>query len=130
MSFLAQLEIDEEIYNVLDCTYDFDQSIDKNNKPSSISRGGQITLLIEGRGTANFLDWMTQYQHYKDGQITFFRRDQMARMFHLSFAKAFCIDYTEHFHHSSDEPMQIKMTISAKAIKAEKAIFENRWAIA
>ena len=130
MSFLAQLEIDEEVYNILDCNYSFNQSIDANNKPSSISRGGQIILLIEARGVVNFLDWMTQYRSPKNGKITFFRRDQMVRMFQLSFTKAFCIDYTEHFHHHSDEPMQIKMTISAKAIKAEKAIFENRWAIA
>ena len=129
MSFLAQLEIDGEIYNVLDCTYNFDQSIDKNHKPSSISRGGQITLVIEARGIANFLRWMTEHLHAKDGRITFFRRDQMARLFHLSFTKAFCIDYTEHFHHYSDEPMQIEMTISTKDMKAEAVLFENKWAI-
>lgn len=127
MSFLAELEIDEEIYNVLDCTYNFNQSIDKNNKPSSIARGGQIMLVIEARGITNFLKWMTEYVHTKDGKVTFFRRDQMARMFHLSFTKAFCIDYTEHFHHHSDEPMQIKMTISTKDMKAETAVFENKW---
>lgn len=129
MSFLAQLEIEGEIYNVLDCTYNFDQSIDKNNKPSSISRGGQIMLVIEARGISNFLKWMTEYTNAKDGQITFFRRDQMARLFDLSFKKAFCIDYTEHFHHYSDEPMQIKMTISAKDMKAETALFENKWSM-
>lgn len=129
MSFLAKLEIEEEVYNVLDCTYNFEQSIDKNHKPSSITRGGQITLLIEARGITNFLKWMTEYTSTKDGQITFFRRDQMARMFQLSFKKAFCIDYTEHFHHYSDEPMQIKMIISTKEMKAETAFFENKWAL-
>ncbi|WP_375563434.1 type VI secretion system tube protein TssD (plasmid) [Bernardetia sp. OM2101] len=130
MSFLAELEIDEEIYNVLDCTYDFNQSIDKNNKPSSIARGGQIMLVIEARGKTNFLKWMTEYTHAKDGKITFYKRDQMARLFDLSFTKAYCIDYLEYFDHKSEEPMQIKMTISTKDMKADNALFGNKWATA
>ncbi len=130
MSFFSQLEIDEKVYNVLDCDYSFHQSIDKNNKPSSTPRGGQITVLIEARGVANFLKWITEHTHTKDGKITFYRRDQVARMFHLSFSKAFCTDYIEYFNHHSDEPMQIKMTISAKEITAENTVFENKWAIA
>ncbi|WP_338815843.1 type VI secretion system tube protein TssD (plasmid) [Bernardetia sp. Wsw4-3y2] len=130
MSFLAQLEIDNEIYTVLDCIYNFNQSIDKNNKPSSISRGGQITFIIESRGKENFLKWMTEYTHAKDGKITFYKLDQMSRLFELSFTKAYCIDYQEHFEHKSDEPMQIKMTISTKDMKADNALFGNKWAVA
>lgn len=128
MTFLSELKIDEGIYTVLDCTYNFDQSIDKNHKPSSVARGGKITLVIESRGIVNFLKWMTEHVNAKDGKITFYKRDQMARLFDLSFTKAFCIDYTEHFHHDSDEPMQIKMTISTKDMTADNALFGNKWA--
>ncbi|WP_338794263.1 type VI secretion system tube protein TssD [Bernardetia sp. MNP-M8] len=130
MTFLSELQIDEGIYTVLDCTYNFNQSIDKNNKPSSVARGGQITLIIESRGITNFLKWMTEHVNTKDGKIIFYRRDQMARMFELSFTKAFCIDYAEHFNHQSAEPMQIKMTISTKDMKANNALFGNKWAVA
>ena len=129
MSFLAQLELDGEIYTAIDCTYNFNQSIDKNHKPSSVSRGGQVTFTIESRGKANFLKWMTDYTQAKDGKITFYKRDQMARLFDLSFTKAYCVDYLEHFDHKSEEPMQIKMTISAKDMKADNTLFENKWAL-
>ncbi|MEN7551942.1 type VI secretion system tube protein TssD [Rapidithrix thailandica] len=129
MSFLAKLEVDDEVYNVIDCTYHFEQNVDKNHKPSSIPRGGKISLLIESRGTAEFLRWMVEHIHTKDGKITFFRRDERARLFHLNFQKAYCIDYQEHFNHHSDVPMQIQMTISVKKMHAEKAEFENKWAL-
>ena len=73
---------------------------------------------------------MTEYTHAKDGKITFYKRDQMSRLFELSFTKAYCIDYQEHFEHKSDEPMQIKMTISTKDMKADNALFGNKWAVA
>lgn len=129
MSFLAKLEIDGQVYDVLDCTYNFEQSIDKNHKPSSVARGGKITLLIETKGIVNFIKWMTEHVNAKDGKITFYKRNVIARLFDLSFKKAFCIDYTENFNHQSAEPMQIKMTISTKDMKAEEALFENKWAI-
>ncbi|MFV0305344.1 MAG: type VI secretion system tube protein TssD [Moheibacter sp.] len=127
MSFLAKLELDGETYNVLDCTYGFEQSVDRNNKPSGTPRGGQITLIIESRGSTNFLKWMVDHKQTKDGTITFFKRDAMSRMLALKFSKAFCIRYTEHFNAQTITPMQMHLTISAKKIEIEGVTFENTW---
>ncbi|MEN7551266.1 type VI secretion system tube protein TssD [Rapidithrix thailandica] len=129
MSFLAQLSLEEEVYNVIHCTYHFEQDVDRNHKPSGIPRGGRITLLIEARGNSELLRWMVDPAHTKDGKITFFRRDEHARLFHLRFQKAYCIEYHEHFNHDSNVPMQIQLCISVQKMHAEKAAFENKWPV-
>lgn len=129
MSFLAKLEIDGEEYNILDCSYSFEQNIDRNNKPSGTPRGGQISLVIESRGSTNFLQWMIEHKQTKDGVITFYKRDAMSRMLNLKFSKAFCIRFTEHFNAQSNTPMQIHLTISAKKMDIEGVVFENAWVV-
>lgn len=129
MSFLAKLEIEEETYNVLDCSYSFEQTVDRNNKPSGKPRGGQVYMIIESSGSTSFLQWMVAHKQTKNGVITFFKRDAMSRMLALKFNKAYCVNYTEHFNAKTNMPMQIHLTISAKKLDIEGVTFENTWAV-
>ena len=48
MSFKAKFKAGSIEQNVLACSYALYQEIDATGRPSSISRGGQITLTVEG----------------------------------------------------------------------------------
>lgn len=129
MSFLAKLNVDGQEFNVIDCSYNFEQSVDRNNKPSGAPRGGQIKVVIESRGTTDFLKWMVAHKLSKDGLIKFYKRDAMSKLMDLKFKKAYCIGYSEHFNAESSIPMQIELTISAKEIDVEGVTFQNTWVV-
>lgn len=129
MSFLAKLKIDGEEYNLLNSSFQFQQNLDHNNKPSGAPRGGTINIVIESQGKTNFFSWMIDHKQAKDGTITFYKRDAMSRLYHLKFTKAFCVHYKEEFDAHDAQPLKIEMTITAKKIEIEGKTFENQWVI-
>ena len=50
MSFLSKLELDGGSYNILECSYEFTQSIDSMGKPQGMPKGGEIRIRIESMG--------------------------------------------------------------------------------
>ena len=42
MSFLSKLELDGGSYNILECSYEFTQSIDSMGKPQGMPKGGEL----------------------------------------------------------------------------------------
>lgn len=127
MSFLAKMEIDGEVYNILNCTYTFSQPLDNKGKPSGTPYGGQIIATIESNGKTDLLHWMVSPDQHKNGSIIYYKRNAMSRLQELKFEKAFCVKYTEDFHAEDDVPMQIKIVISAQKIIIGDMEFENRW---
>lgn len=127
MSFLAKLVIDGAAYNVMDCAYSFNQSVDNTNKPSAKTSGGRITLTLESTESTDLIHWMVSNTQTKDGTITFFKRDAMSRMREISFKKAFCIHFTEFFNAYGSTPMQSKLVISPEVLVVGDVNFENKW---
>lgn len=113
-SFLAKLEMDGEVHNVLHCKYSFNQGVDSTGKPQATIRGGQVHLKIESSGKSTFIDWMLSSEKTKDATIIFYRRDAMSRLQEVKFEKGYCIEFTEEFDSINDEPMSISMLIVAK----------------
>lgn len=130
MSFLAKLTLDGQVYNILDCSYSFNQKLDRNNKPSGAPRGGVINFVIESRGTSEFYRWMIEHKQAKDGVITFYRRDAQSKLYELQFSESFCVEYEEHFNSTSTTPLQIIVTITAKQIEIDGVSFRNNWLVA
>jgi len=58
MSFLAKLVVDGQQYNVLHCTYFFEQPMDNTGKPSGKPLGGQIMVTLESQGKFDLFHWM------------------------------------------------------------------------
>ncbi|MEN4760137.1 MULTISPECIES: type VI secretion system tube protein TssD [unclassified Chryseobacterium] len=127
MSFLSKLELDGKIYNIIECKYNFKQSIDGTGKPQGMPQGGEIFLRIESTGNPELLGWMLDHSQTKDGKITFFRRDAMSKLQELSFEKAYCIDFTETFHAYNEDPLQIEMHLIARKFDVNGAIHEKSW---
>ncbi|MFK7033479.1 type VI secretion system tube protein TssD [Flavobacterium oreochromis] len=127
MSFLAKLELDGNIYNILSCDYHFTQEIDATGKPEGMPQGGEISIRIESNGKSNLLQWMLDHSQTKNGTIIFFRRDAMSKLQELSFEKAYCVSFSEHFDAKSDEPLQIAMRLMAKRFTLNDATHEKKW---
>jgi hypothetical protein len=71
MSFLAKLELNNEIFNVLEFDVSFNQGIDNNGKPANKAKGGQVRLVVESTSTDLFSDWMISHTSTKDGKLFF-----------------------------------------------------------
>lgn len=127
MSFIAKLKIDGEEMNVLHCGFRFTQTTDATGRPSSVTKGGIISILVESTGTTNLFDWMISPTQTKSGSITFFRRDAMAKLKTLEFSEAYCVDYYETFDHQGDMPMQIQLAMTARELKLNDSEFKNNW---
>jgi type VI protein secretion system component Hcp len=127
MSFIAKLKLDGEEMSVLHCAFRFTQATDGTGKPTAIPQGGAVTLIIESNGSTGLFDWMVSPTQTKNGDITFYRRDNMSKLKTLHFTDAHCVDYYETFDHFSESPMQVQITLSAKEVKLNESKFKNNW---
>ncbi len=127
MSFLAKLYVDGAEYNVLSCTYNFEQPMDHTGKPAGKPVGGQIMVTLESQGRYDLFHWMAAPDQTKDGSIIFYKRDAMSRLQEVLFKKAYCVKLVENFDAVSTTPMQKRIVISAQTIQIGDMTFENRW---
>ncbi len=128
MSFLAKIEIDGALHNVLDCTFRFHQPVSENNKPDGSVKGGQIDVTIELSQHLDLLDWMVQPLMTKDGQVIFYKRDALSKQIALQFKEAFCTQLTGNYDGVSEEPLKVSFTISAKELRINESVeYLNIW---
>ena len=127
MSFLSKLELDGNIYNILECRYNFIQPVDSTGKPKGMPTGGDIIIKIESTGNPELLGWMLDHSQVKNGKIIFYRRDAMSKLQELTFEKAYCIEFSEFFNALDSQPLQIEMRLIAKRFDINGAMHEKQW---
>ena len=127
MSFLSQLTIDDDTMNVLKCSFTFEQGADFTGRPSQKPRGGQVTIELESTNKTDFLEWMISSKMTKNGEIVFYKRDNMSSLKTLKFKEAYCLSYHEDFDAIGDEPLKTRIVISAKELKVKDTTFSNNW---
>jgi hypothetical protein len=127
MSFKAKLSVAGKDYNVLDCNYNLRQEVDATGRPSSITRGGQITVTVESTQETDLFEWMCNNFERKDGSITFLKRDSDATMKELKFKEGYLINYEEKYASDNKNPMVVGFTISAKEIAMGNGTHTNEW---
>ena len=127
MSFKAKLNVGGQDVNVLSCNYALKQETDATGRPSSITRGGKINLIVESTGDTTFFEWMTNNFERKDGTITFVKRDSDATMKQLKFTEAYVVDYKENFDATGDNPVTESFTLSARVISVGSGTHTNEW---
>ncbi len=127
MSFLSKIIIDDDSLNVLQCSFSFDQGADRTGRPSQKPIGGQIQLIVESTNKTDFLEWMISPDMTKDGEITFYKRDNMSSLKTLKFKDAFCLNYREDFDAVSDKPLTTRFIISAKELIIKDTTYTNNW---
>lgn len=127
MSFKAKLNVGGKDVNVLSCNYSLKQETDATGRPSAITRGGKINLIVESTGDTTFFEWMTNNFERKDGTITFVKRDSDATMKQLKFTEAYVVDYKENFDATGDNPVTESFTLSARVISVGSGTHTNEW---
>ena len=127
MSFKAKFKAGSTEYNVLDCKYHLFQEVDDTGRPSSVTRGGSITLTLESTNDTALFEWMCDHFGLKDGSVVFTKRDSEATMKELKFTNAYMVAYAEKFTASTDAPMNMTVTLSAREITLGNGTHTNEW---
>lgn len=127
MSFKAKFKVSGSEYNVLDCTYNLHQVVDPTGRPSSITRGGQLTISVESTADTSLFEWMCNNFEQKDGSIVFIKRDSDATLKELKFMKGYVIAFKEDFSSADSKPFMITFTISAMEISMGSGTHKNEW---
>ncbi|WP_306353361.1 type VI secretion system tube protein TssD [Flavobacterium sp. '19STA2R22 D10 B1'] len=127
MAFKALLEVGGKTLNILYTSYDLHQDVDQTGRPSSITRGGRINLVVESTGDSFFFEWMTNNFERKDGSIRFIKRDTDATLKTLGFKEGYLVKYKENFDAKGNNPLVESFTISAKEIAMGGGEHVNMW---
>lgn len=129
MAFKAKLELDGKTYNVLNCSFSFHQNVDPTGRPSSDVRGGMIHVSVESTEDTSLFEFVTDPHGFKDGKITFYKRDQDSKMKELEFKQAACVEYSETFDAVGSTPMSTHFTVSAREVHIGQGQHVNPWAV-
>lgn len=129
MSFKAVFKVDGNEYRVLKCSFALNQEVDNTGRPSSITRGGIVNLVIESTDDTSLFEWMCDSYMKKDASITFNKRDEDSKMKELEIGEAYMVSYEESFDDSGTGAMIESFSLSGRNIKLGNGEHENEWAI-
>ncbi|WP_264542388.1 MULTISPECIES: type VI secretion system tube protein TssD [Flavobacterium] len=127
MSFKARLNVGGKEFNVLNINYGLFQETDATGRPSTVTRGGKIEVTIEGTGSTELFEWMTNSFERKDGSVKFFKRDSDATLKELKFTEGYLVKHRENFDSTGVNPLTESFTISARKIEMGTGVYENEW---
>jgi len=127
MSFKAKLKVAGKELNVLACHYALKQETDATGRPSSVTRGGKISITVEATGDTTFFEWMCNNFERKDGSVVFIKRDTDATLKELGFKEAYMVDYEENFDSTGSNPITESFTLSAKEVSLGSGKHANEW---
>jgi hypothetical protein len=127
MSFKAKLKVAGKEYNILNVNYGLFQETDATGRPSTVTRGGKIEVMIEGTGSTDLFEWMTNSFERKDGSVVFFKRDSDATLKELKFTEGYLVKHRENFDSTGESPLTESFTISARKIELGSGAYENEW---
>ena len=120
-----------EGYSIVECAYEFNQSIDDTGKPTSRTRGGTITFVMPTSedGDAFFYKWMFNKTETHDGKFTFqvYAENNRRCEKNVAFTKAYCVSLKEYFNDNDSRLMYTTVTISAETITISGATHDNKW---
>ncbi|KQT24186.1 phage tail protein [Chryseobacterium sp. Leaf405] len=127
MSFKARVKVAGKEYNALNVSYGLFQETDATGRPSTVTRGGKIDIVVEGTGATDLFEWMTNSFERKDGSIVFLKRDSDATLKELKFTEGYLVKHKENFDSTGENPLTETFTISARKIEMGTGAYENEW---
>ena len=126
MAIQAKLRIngDDKDYNILECVYDFRQTVDDTGKPVSRPQGGTITFVTPTTSDEDlfFYKWMFNKTEVQSGVFVFTieYNDNKECYKTLEFKNAYCIELKDYFNNTDSKLMYSTITISAQVITIGK----------
>ena len=127
MSFKAKLKIAGKELDVLACSYKFHQETDSTGRPSSVTRGGQISLTVESTEETDFFEWMCNSFERKDGSVVFYKSEAEGILKELKFKEGYLVDFGEDFRAVGSDSFYSTFTISAREVTMGSSTHKNEW---
>jgi hypothetical protein len=127
MSFKAKFKVAGKEFTALNVTYGLFQETDATGRPSTVTRGGKIDVVVEGTNSTELFEWMTNSFERKDGSIVFHKRDSDATLKELKFTEGYLVKHKENFDSTGENPLTETFTISARKIEMGSGAYENEW---
>ena len=127
MSFKAKFKVAGKEFTALNVSYGLFQETDATGRPSTVTRGGKIDVVVEGTNSTELFEWMTNSFERKDGSIVFYKRDSDATLKELKFTEGYLVKHKENFDSTGDNPLTETFTISARKIELGSGAYENEW---
>lgn len=128
MSFKVTLTLEGQEMPVLECSYTLEREISFSGQPTTVVKGGTITLEIESSEDYVFFDWIINPYKTKNGSLKFFKRNNSSVvMKELQFEDAYLVYYNERIDTSTEMPMVQTMIISANKLTTKDATHHNKW---
>ena len=134
MALQGELKIGGRTYGVVECTYEFNQSVDDTGKPVTRPKGGQITFVMPSTSDDDlfFYKWMFNKTEVKAGIFRFvvYSKSNKRSFKTVEFANAYCISLKDYFNDNDSKLMYTTVTVSAEVIRIgtlDSAMFTNEW---
>ena len=134
MALQGVLKIAGRKYGVVECSYEFNQSIDETGIPTSRPRGGTITFVMPSTSDDDlfFYKWMFNKTGVESGIFRFcvFSQHNSRSYKSVAFTNAYCISLRDYFNDNDSKLMYTTVTISAEVIRIgalDSALFTNEW---
>ncbi|WP_435524294.1 type VI secretion system tube protein TssD [Chryseobacterium indoltheticum] len=127
MSFKAKFKVAGKEFTALNVSYGLFQETDATGRPSTVTRGGKIDIVVEGTNSTELFEWMTNSFERKDGSVIFYKRDSDATLKELKFTEGYLVKHKENFDSTGENPLTETFTISARKIEMGSGAYENEW---
>ncbi|MPT31096.1 type VI secretion system tube protein TssD [Epilithonimonas hungarica] len=127
MSFKAKFKVAGKEFTALNVSYGLFQETDATGRPSTVTRGGKIDVVVEGTNSTELFEWMTNSFERKDGSVVFYKRDSDATLKELKFTEGYLVKHKENFDSTGENPLTETFTISARKIEMGTGAYENEW---
>ena len=134
MALQGCLKIGGRTYGVVECAYEFSQSVDDTGKPVSRPMGGNITFVMPSTSDDDlfFYKWMFNKIEVKSGIFRFcvYSKANKRSFKSVEFLNAYCISLKDYFNDNDSKLMYTTVTISAEVVRigtVDSALFTNEW---
>lgn len=121
MALQGSLTIGEKTYGVVECAYEFHQSIDETGKPVTRPQGGTITFVMPSTSDEDlfFYKWMFNKTEVQSGSFKFivYSNDNKQSFKTVEFKNAYCVELKDYFNDNDSKLMYTTITISAQEIR-------------
>jgi hypothetical protein len=121
---------------IIEYNYNFTQSIDKENQPAGIPRGGKLTVKVDActqKGVIELLKWGVSTEKKEEVIIEVYKPyDPTVPLKTLIFKDAFCVDYKEFWkdlrESKGDNANTEEIQITWREFLVDKtSIYDNAW---
>jgi len=130
MAFKAILDLAGTEFSVEDCHFSLSQQTSHEwNKPTAKVAPSSIALelKVDSAKIKDLWKWGMLDDEKRDGSIKFYKIDEDASLFELSFKEGFCTSFSYHMSSHGSSDMTVHVDVSSRVMELEGEGFDLEW---